>query len=411
MGNSPRLIRVGAGRALLAWVALLLPSPDSLAGSEPLFPPGVPLIRLVPPPGIGVNKEPFRDLFEHPDEWVEARNLIHAIGYYDHAINRYSDAELTEWFALIKEWDKKLFIETGALKEWCQSAQACFDAVSPLYDRFLSLGARIDAFSMDEPLINVLANGYGDYAFAVNQTAEWIRMVREKYPDTAIGSIEPYPAIPLDDLKNWILDLNARLAELNVRGLDFFCLDPDWIRFNHDGNWSEVKQLELFCRGLGLPFSLIYWASDHTPYSSDASWTYSVLQQGREYRAVGGKPDEYDIQSWLPFPNNMVPETLDFSFTHFVRNFHGQIVATPTPTVTRTPIPTVTPSGTFTATLSPTLTATPTPSLSPTLTATPSPTETPNPHDLNGDGTVDFLDLFHFQEEWRKSSGVSQQEE
>ncbi|RJP32047.1 MAG: hypothetical protein C4527_06720 [Candidatus Omnitrophota bacterium] len=83
---------------------------------------------------------------------------------------------------------------------------------------------------------------------------------------------------------------------------------------------------------------------------------------------------------------------------------------TSTPTRTYTPTRTLTPTRTFTSTSTPTSTVTPTP----TTTATNSPTATNDPQptptfaktpvivagDVNGDGRVDFRDVFSFNEDW-----------
>lgn len=388
---------------------MLATGPSVSGPLEPILPSGgIPEFRLVPPPDYANNSKVFRDLFEHPEQWETVRSYIDSIGYYDHRINVFSDEELTAWFAMIQSWGKKLFIETGALNEWCPTGQACFDAVHPTYDRFIALGARIDAFSMDEPFHKARHFGIATDLEAVEQVADWIRLVRENYPGIAIGSIEPYPTVSLPDLQWWITNLDAKLAELGVAGIDFFCLDADWRRFSNDGSWRQVKELETFCKARGLPFSLIYWAAEAPESVRDDLWRIQVLYQGHNYRYYDGQPDEFNLQSWLFIPSKSVPESEDFTFTNSAKVFYEQIVSAPP----ITPTPTRTPSSTSTASPTPSLSKTPTPSetmtptetSSSTPTSTGTPTATYHPADVNQDRQLDRWDLLLMVQDWRRQS-------
>jgi hypothetical protein len=143
-----------------------------------------------------------------------------------------------------------------------------------------------------------------------------------------IGDIEAYPFAPLDDHFRWIEALQKRLAEMNVRGLDFYRVDVDWVHFIHGhGSWSEVKRLEQYCRRRKLPFSLIYWAADypalsHMGLADDATWYVSLIQQGYDYALVRGAPEQYVVQSWVNGPPRIMPETDPWSFTRSVLDFH-----------------------------------------------------------------------------------------
>ncbi|MCB9766659.1 MAG: hypothetical protein H6751_12160 [Candidatus Omnitrophica bacterium] len=370
--------------------------------AQSVLPSGsAPEVRLVPPPGFDNDSKAFRDLFEHPEQWELARSRIDSIGYYDHRVNQFSDQELTDWFAMIQVWDKKFFIETGAVNEWCTTGQACFDAIHPLWDRFLSLGAKIDAFCMDEPYFKALNFGLGNREYAVEQVADWIRLIRLNYPDIAVGSIEPYPSVSRIDLENWIVELDNKCAQLGVRGLDFFCVDPDWRRFPSDGRWSQVKVLEDFCKARGLPFSLIYWAADRPLSTEDRDWYERTLAQGEAYRQVRGQPDEYDIQSWLAIPSQSIPEYGSNTLTRTLNDFYTRIVSQPLPTVTET----FTPSHTYTPTSTPTRTPTVTPTHTNSSTPTLTPTRTPFTTDIDGNGRVDEEDLLILLKDWGLTSG------
>ena len=160
--------------------------------------------------------------------------------------------------------------------------------------------------------------------------------MRQQFPALLIGDIETYPSIPMEDHIKWITQLQARLAELGVRGLDFYRLDVDWVRFTVQGrgSWKEVKQPENACRARKLPFSLIYWASGYPSaaklgVADDSTWYTSMMEQGYEYRRAGGAPDQYVIESWVGAPSHAVPETGDWTFTRSVRDFARKFVQAP----------------------------------------------------------------------------------
>jgi len=129
-----------------------------------------------------------------------------------------------------------------------------------------------------------------------------------------------------------------RLAELKVRGLDFYRLDVNWAEFVvfNRGSWPEVKRLEQYCRQRKLPFSLIYWASGYPTLAGrgladDSTWYVSIMQQGYDYALVQGAPDQYVIESWVEAPSRSSPETDPFTFTRSVLDFSRRFAKQPSP--------------------------------------------------------------------------------
>ena len=287
----------------------------------------------ISPPGVE-NGKSFRDLFERADEWKETRALVDVLFFTDLNLKRqFTDEELRRWFGQMKEWNIRLAMEVGALKEWGQTGAKTFAQERPNWERLQRLGANLYAIAMDEPLscAREKINKPDDYA--VEETASYIALVREHFPQMLIGDIETYPSIPVEDHKCWIEALQKRLAEKNVRGLDFYRLDVDWLRFTvqNKGSWKEVREIERFCRQKKLPFSLIYWASGYPGMKKrgmgdDSTWYVSVMQQGYDYASIDGKPDQYVIESWVGAPSRAVPESGDWTFTRSVRDFARKFV-------------------------------------------------------------------------------------
>ena len=276
----------------------------------------------------------FRELFEHPDQWKETRAAIDVLGYADHNLNRqFTDDQLRAWLPRLREWGLKLELEVGAVKPWGKTGRKTFEVQRPTWDRVQRLGGSIYSVAMDEPLSAVRQEIHQPDDYAVEETANFIALVREHYPQVLLGDIEPYPSLPAADLVRWIESLEKRLAASHVRGLDFFRLDVNWAVFivAKGGSWPEVKKLERDCRRRGLPFSLIYWPADYPAMkrrglADDATWYVSTLQQGYDYAMVGGATDQYVIESWVDGPSHAVPETDQFSFTRSVLDFSRKFV-------------------------------------------------------------------------------------
>jgi hypothetical protein len=236
----------------------------------------------------------------------------------------------------MREWKLRLMLEVGAIKEWGTTGDVTFNRQRPSWDRLQTLGGSIYAVAMDEPLLCVRKALKKTDDYAVEETANFIALARQRYPAMLIGDIEPYPSIPLQDHYQWIDNLNKKLREKHVRELDFYRLDVNWINFTVQqiGSWKEVRQLEQYCRSHHLPFSLIYWPADlpalkRIGRAGESTWYLSIMQQAQDYALVGGNPDEYVIESWVGEPRNAVPETAEWTFTRSVRDLVSRFVSPP----------------------------------------------------------------------------------
>ncbi len=276
----------------------------------------------------------FRQLFEQPDAWKETRAHTDVLFITDLNLQRhFTDDELRKWFGMMKEWKLKLAMEVGAVKPWGPTGEKCFNAERKNWERLQSLGANLYAIAMDEPLVCAREQIHQSDAYAMQETASYITLVRQHFPDMLVGDIEAYPSFTLEEHRRWIDGLQQQLAEKKVRGLDFYRLDVDWLRFNvqQKGSWKEVRQLELFCRQKKLPFSLIYWASGYPSmqkrgFADDSTWYTSIMQQGYDYAAVDGRPDQIVIESWVSAPSQCLPETASWTFTRSVLDFVKKFV-------------------------------------------------------------------------------------
>jgi hypothetical protein len=236
----------------------------------------------------------------------------------------------------MRQWHLGLQLEVGAIKEWAHTGAAAFTKQKVMFDRALALGAPLESLAMDEPLCCTRRNHLMDQAAAARETADFIAHVRAAYPNLRVGEVEPYPFMSLAEHLAWIKDLQAALAARQVRGLDFYRLDVDYMNFllGGHGGWTDVHHLEQACRAQHLPFSLIYWAAGyplmeraHLPI--EPVWHLGVMSEAYVYAAIGGKPDDIALESWVKGPPRTVPDSDPLTFTGTARDFLQTFVNPP----------------------------------------------------------------------------------
>ena len=318
--QSPIFQSFGAMRCCVLLIFLTFVASTTAVAGQPT--PPIPSL-VISPPGDGI-----RELFEHPNGWKQARALTGALLYADHNLSHFSDDELRKWFRMMHEWGMRLELEVGAIKEWGPTADETFRAEVPMWDRALRLGADIGSIAMDEPLVASRGFLHKPDGYAIEQTARFVELVRQRYPTMRIGDIESYPGIPLEDHIAWLQGILHYLNGRNIRPLDFYRVDIDWVSFAKAGrgSWQEVSSLATSVRKLGVLFSVIYWASGYPSEKAEGlagedTWYVEVLGQGYALADAGVGPDQFVLESWLTIPTQIVPETADFSFTRSALDF------------------------------------------------------------------------------------------
>ena len=289
----------------------------------------MPAVRISPAQGRVVRPQPWRDLCARWSEWGTARSRTEMLGSADHILNSVGTAELSACFANINQSGLSLSLEVPVLKETreCPSGQACFDAHVGMWDRFAALGATIGSFYMDEPFFAVRAfrEGlpYADHD-AINQVMIWMRLVRERYPHAQLIEVEPHPALSVAAINWWQRALHDACVVHGVPILDFFVMDHDWAA--PGWTYTGIRQIQTQSRALGIPFGVLFWASNQKTSTSDADWHIGLMRQGRMYQRAGIFPDLYDINDFMEIPLATVPDTDSTTFTYSVWSFTDRFV-------------------------------------------------------------------------------------
>lgn len=314
-------------------IAVLAFLPISAFSQVPTVKAEKPEFWMMPSPWPD-NGGPLRELINKDAGWSQTRKAIDGIGYWPILLNvHFSDIEISQLFAKIKKYNLKFAFEVQVLKQEYPTADISFKMLEDQMKRFEPLGAKVDKYVFDEPFYATKYVLNKPDSFAIEETAKYIYKLRQKYPDVTIGEVEPYPVMKLSELENYVIKLNEACGKFGVKGLDLFRLDVDWLNMNnvYGGSWVEVKKLEDFCRSNKIKFSLIYWAAnypklDELKLADDMTWYLGVMNQGNTYATVGGKPDEYVLESWIQVPKHSLPEKDKTSFTGSVLDFYNRFL-------------------------------------------------------------------------------------
>lgn len=141
------------------------------------------------------NGKCFRELFEHPGAWKEARSVIDVLMYADHQLDRqFTDDELRAWFLQLQQWKLKFALEVGAVKPWGQTGEKTFAVQRPKWERFRSLGANLHAIAMDEPLLccRKHIDKPDDYALVRGRPDQYVIESWIKAPSKSTPESEPW---------------------------------------------------------------------------------------------------------------------------------------------------------------------------------------------------------------------------
>jgi hypothetical protein len=287
---------------------------------------------VIGPPNGADHGICFRELFEHPDDWKQTRAVTDEILYADWPFKQFSDADLTKWFAEMNAWNIPLDLEVGAVKPWGKTGAAAFAHDRKDWDRIIKLGGHIATVAMDEPLICTRRFLHLSDDYSATETANFVALVRQNYPQMRIADIETYPGTSLEDHQKWLTLLQGKLADRHVKGLDFYRLDVNWAAFKaQHGSWAGLMEVEDYCHQVGLPVSIIYWSADYPQvkqkeHPDDSAWYKGIMFEGQGYADAGGKPDQFAVESWVAAPSHSVPETGDYTFTRSALDFYHKFV-------------------------------------------------------------------------------------
>ncbi len=322
----PRAGRDSTQTAIPASATPLLPTPKPRdLKHQPLywFGPLPPMSTDAGRPFIG--SEDFMSLFAPDAPWSQAAGHIQVFKLYGEwvAYNA-TDAQLRQVVDDLRQRGLALAVEAGPSPPPADCGQgvesfAGIPESRKIADRIKAAGGTIDLIAMDEPyFFGHFYDGPNACHFSAEKIAqgvgEYIQFMRGEFPDVIIGDTEPIsgPA-GAPEYQAW-LDIFRQ-----VNGYDpaFLHLDVDWSR----STWpQEVKSIEDYGRGLGIPIGIIYTGNFQD--QTDEAWLSIAGERVKRYELqTGGKPDQVLFQSWNDKPDHVLPESDPYTFTGFIKTY------------------------------------------------------------------------------------------
>jgi hypothetical protein len=327
--------RLSARRLVAAMVAAALlstapPAQSASAASDRLW--------FAPSPG----SIDYLDLFTHPDQWPQARQLISVFKFYQQhtqtpapplvGANTYDAFVRAGAFRLLASWNKKIAIEAGAVKAFYCTADASGinQAIGNTLDSIRAVqaaGGTVSYISMDDPFAAGSDAACGGPALepTADRIAAYVRGVQGAFPGVKVGLSEAFPFHSEADLER-ALDL------LNARGVPpaFLHADVDSRALAKAGAdfTRDMRALRQACRSRGVSFGIIMWGYNgdaDAAYATDAG--YLAREIATAFPAWADMPDNLVVQSWavsstgLAITPSNLPEDRAYTHTNLLREF------------------------------------------------------------------------------------------
>ena len=303
--------------------------------------------RLWFAPGPGTID--YLDLFERPDEWPHARQLLNVFKFYQQHTqtpapsivgpNTYDALVSAHAFSLLHSWGIKTAIEVGAVKPFYCTADssgmtAAIEATIDSVRAVQAAGGVVDYLAMDDPFASgkdPLCGGPAPNPTA-DRIATYVSGVTSAFPDVQIGMIEAYPLSSEPQLESILGLLDARGVRLAFLHAD---VDSRALGLFHADFTTDMRALRQACASRGIPFGILVWG-----YNPDADALYAadadrvVSEIATAFHGWADMPDHLIVQSFAETstglfitPDNL-PETQRYTHTSLLwdvyRRLQGQ---------------------------------------------------------------------------------------
>jgi hypothetical protein len=258
-------------------------------------------------PNLGSSD--YATLFTQPERWAKSRHLVDVFQFYTgnicvenakgcprcngNLIQTFQDADA---FKQLTEWGIKIAMEGGALKaegQQCKS-ELFFPAMEKAIKTVKESGGQLTYLSLDEPLYAGLRTDLSPgcnltMLQVVKEVKSYIDKVHEIDPTVAVGIIEPYPALSVDDLRSYIRALKSSQVPVAFFRLDIDAgiVKPGWEK--------ELRSVKTLLRDAEIPLHLIYGSPTA---ETSAEFVTNGLVNTARYTHVLGIPEGMVFQSW-----------------------------------------------------------------------------------------------------------------
>jgi hypothetical protein len=250
-------------------------------------------------------------LFERPEEWRRARQVVDVFKFYQQHTHTpapaivgpvtYDALRAAAAFATLKKWRIKIAIEAGVVKEHnCAPGSAGIEAATAeslaAIRAVHAAGGEVAYLAMDEPFVSGQLRACGGPALAptADRVAAYVAGVRAAFPSVEIGLIEAYPFSSVDTIANMLTLLAARNATPA-----FLHIDVDWRFAGPVAFRRDVARLRDVAASARIPFGVILWGYNGDAdvlYASDIGQVTSLTTE--TFLGWDDMPDHIIVQSW-----------------------------------------------------------------------------------------------------------------
>ncbi|MDO8729049.1 MAG: fibronectin type III domain-containing protein [bacterium] len=291
-----------------------------------------------------------------------------------------SDLNLQKAIPILKKYNIKTSLEIAGVKGWdsyfcamklAGETGAALDlaTIKKIYDA----GGKVDYLAMDDPIARIIANGdYGtncgyNIADSVKEVIDSMQKIHSAYPDIKIGliynfpnrrygGIAPYwgPSWPYYNIADYKTVTDALFTKAASVGehIDFIHVDSgydystgiapipyadfdpksvDWIKRIID----LEKQVKLY----QAKFGIIINTEKGMNQSNGLFKTYSLAFMDL-YKIKGGSPDNFVLESWGNYPNQLLPDTTVNTFMNTAVEVIKRASGLQSPDATKPSVPT-----------------------------------------------------------------------
>lgn len=311
--------------------ATSLPPTPSQA-TIPLSLDAIPLVWFAPLPPLAIvegrrftGSDDFMALFSPEAPWQNAAAHIQIFKLYGEWVAyTATDAQLKQVVEDLEKRGVALAVEAGPLDAPANCGQGIEGFAGTqeglsIARRIKNAGGELSLIALDEPYFFAhFYDGPNACRWEAEQVAaevgKYIETVRRIFPDVSVGDTEPLAgAATAQAYMDWL----DTFRNVNGYNLAFLHMDIDWSR----PNWAdEVIAIEEHGDQIDVPVGIIYTGNAFD--KTDEAWLSAAGERVKRLELEkNAEPDHILFQSWNDKPDFVLPETTDFTFTDFVKDY------------------------------------------------------------------------------------------
>jgi hypothetical protein len=298
----------------------------------------------------------INQLLQPGADWPYSRQHLSGIKLYVDQINGATPEQLANLVRLVHAQNYQVAVELGGCLDFAPMDDTAgrWSARHELakLDKFYAAGGTVDFLDLDGPIRRLLhpekrrdGRRFDSVEQAADQLVEALRVHRRAHRATRYWLLTNFPnwgwrgeasyharGPQRQDYGDYHAVVRVVLRKLAAAGipLEGVTVDNpyDYLIGEHFSvklpdpkaiNWlARVRDYEDFARGQDLSFNLIV-NSQRGGHESDERFFRETIAMTDLYRQAGGQPTRWFVQSWYPFPKQMVPETAPHSMTALVK--------------------------------------------------------------------------------------------